>query len=349
MDPRATAAARGGRRAAPRARPSAPGRSSSTPGNFEPYQGVELLLEALALVPDVQLLLMGGEPAEIARMKARGPGARRRRALRLLRASARPPSCRPSSRWPTSSPRRGRRARTRPSRSTPTSPRASRSWPRASRPTRSSSTTRTRSSSSRRPGPGRGHPRGARRIPRTRRARAGRGRALVEREYSVERYREKIARAYADGRAARPEALSGRREGAEPYAGRASGREGNDRGEPRRAAARAGTPRRDPCRLEEVLRRRRRDRPVPVGDAVAKRQLDGRHDQRIVRRHGREHAVLVHECHRELRRQRLADLPRDRHVELLEHLGRQAEVGLPHEVERLRAASAASASAEETA
>jgi glycosyltransferase involved in cell wall biosynthesis len=49
-------------------------------GNFEPYQGVELLLDALALVPHVQLLLMGGSPDEVARMKtearARGVGER---------------------------------------------------------------------------------------------------------------------------------------------------------------------------------------------------------------------------------------------------------------------------------
>jgi glycosyltransferase involved in cell wall biosynthesis len=49
-------------------------------GNFEPYQGVELLLDALALVPHVQLLLMGGGPADVARMKAearaRGVGGR---------------------------------------------------------------------------------------------------------------------------------------------------------------------------------------------------------------------------------------------------------------------------------
>jgi glycosyltransferase involved in cell wall biosynthesis len=49
-------------------------------GNFEPYQGVELLLEALAHVPQVQLVLMGGGPADVARMKAearaRGIGER---------------------------------------------------------------------------------------------------------------------------------------------------------------------------------------------------------------------------------------------------------------------------------
>jgi len=49
-------------------------------GNFEPYQGVELLLDALALVPHVQLLLMGGGPSDVARLKAearsRGVGER---------------------------------------------------------------------------------------------------------------------------------------------------------------------------------------------------------------------------------------------------------------------------------
>jgi glycosyltransferase involved in cell wall biosynthesis len=49
-------------------------------GNFEAYQGVELLLEALAHVPQVQLLLMGGRPGDVARMKAearaRGIGER---------------------------------------------------------------------------------------------------------------------------------------------------------------------------------------------------------------------------------------------------------------------------------
>jgi glycosyltransferase involved in cell wall biosynthesis len=49
-------------------------------GNFEPYQGVELLLDALVLMPHVQLLLMGGNPGDVARMKAaaraRGVGER---------------------------------------------------------------------------------------------------------------------------------------------------------------------------------------------------------------------------------------------------------------------------------
>jgi glycosyltransferase involved in cell wall biosynthesis len=34
-------------------------------GNFEPYQGVELLLDAARLLPELQLVLMGGEPEQI--------------------------------------------------------------------------------------------------------------------------------------------------------------------------------------------------------------------------------------------------------------------------------------------
>ena len=40
-------------------------------GNFEAYQGVELLLEAMAAVPDAQLVLMGGEPFEIERLRVK--------------------------------------------------------------------------------------------------------------------------------------------------------------------------------------------------------------------------------------------------------------------------------------
>ncbi len=40
-------------------------------GNFEPYQGVELLLDAAANLPEAQVLLMGGEPAEIERLRER--------------------------------------------------------------------------------------------------------------------------------------------------------------------------------------------------------------------------------------------------------------------------------------
>ena len=40
-------------------------------GNFEPYQGVELLLEATALVPGATFLFMGGRAPEIERLRAR--------------------------------------------------------------------------------------------------------------------------------------------------------------------------------------------------------------------------------------------------------------------------------------
>ena len=40
-------------------------------GNFEPYQGVELLLEATPRVPDAQFVFMGGRPPEIERLRAR--------------------------------------------------------------------------------------------------------------------------------------------------------------------------------------------------------------------------------------------------------------------------------------
>ena len=40
-------------------------------GNFEPYQGVELLVDAAALLPDVQFLFMGGEADQIATLRAR--------------------------------------------------------------------------------------------------------------------------------------------------------------------------------------------------------------------------------------------------------------------------------------
>jgi glycosyltransferase involved in cell wall biosynthesis len=54
-------------------------------GNFEPYQGVDLLVEATALVPEAQLVLMGGEPAEIASLRARASN-------RCVFAGKRPPA-----------------------------------------------------------------------------------------------------------------------------------------------------------------------------------------------------------------------------------------------------------------
>jgi glycosyltransferase involved in cell wall biosynthesis len=59
-------------------------------GNFEPYQGVELLVDASRLVPQARFLFMGGEPGEIEALRARA------RALgtegRCVFAGKRPPS-----------------------------------------------------------------------------------------------------------------------------------------------------------------------------------------------------------------------------------------------------------------
>jgi glycosyltransferase involved in cell wall biosynthesis len=54
-------------------------------GNFEPYQGVELLIEAAALVPEAQFVFMGGEPGEIEAMRSRAGG-------RCVFAGKRPPA-----------------------------------------------------------------------------------------------------------------------------------------------------------------------------------------------------------------------------------------------------------------
>jgi glycosyltransferase involved in cell wall biosynthesis len=45
-------------------------------GNFEPYQGVELLVDAAARVPEAQFVLMGGETPEIDALRARAGGGR---------------------------------------------------------------------------------------------------------------------------------------------------------------------------------------------------------------------------------------------------------------------------------
>jgi glycosyltransferase involved in cell wall biosynthesis len=57
-------------------------------GNLEPYQGVDLLLDAAADVPGAWFVFMGGEPAEIEALKARA-GAR---TARLVFAGKRPPA-----------------------------------------------------------------------------------------------------------------------------------------------------------------------------------------------------------------------------------------------------------------
>ncbi len=58
-------------------------------GNFEPYQGVELLLAAVRLVENVSLLIVGGKPEEVAalRQKVAAAGC----AARVVFAGAQPP------------------------------------------------------------------------------------------------------------------------------------------------------------------------------------------------------------------------------------------------------------------
>ncbi len=56
-------------------------------GNFERYQGVELLLEAAARLPEAQFLFVGGEPEEIERLKVRAAAA----GARAVFAGKRPP------------------------------------------------------------------------------------------------------------------------------------------------------------------------------------------------------------------------------------------------------------------
>jgi glycosyltransferase involved in cell wall biosynthesis len=59
-------------------------------GNFEPYQGVDLLVEAAGLVKNVQFVFMGGERREIEAMRARSVWAGA--AERCVFAGKRPPA-----------------------------------------------------------------------------------------------------------------------------------------------------------------------------------------------------------------------------------------------------------------
>jgi len=59
-------------------------------GNFEAYQGVETLLDAAPLVGEAQFLLVGGEPSEIERLRERA--ARSGAGDRCVFAGKRPPS-----------------------------------------------------------------------------------------------------------------------------------------------------------------------------------------------------------------------------------------------------------------
>jgi glycosyltransferase involved in cell wall biosynthesis len=59
-------------------------------GNFEPYQGVELLLEATPHVPGAQFLFMGGRSPEIERLRARAGDLGT--STRVVFAGTRPPA-----------------------------------------------------------------------------------------------------------------------------------------------------------------------------------------------------------------------------------------------------------------
>ena len=165
-------------------------------GNFEPYQGVELLLDAVRLLPHVQLLLMGGGPADVARMKE----AARERGVgeRCVFSGQRPPSDLPAFLGladVVASPRsRGENT-----------PFKIFTYLASGRPlvaTRIPTHTQLLDDATAflveptAQGLAAGIHTALER-PEEARARAERGRALIEREYSAERYREKIARAYA--------------------------------------------------------------------------------------------------------------------------------------------------------
>ncbi len=59
-------------------------------GNFEEYQGVDLLVDAAARVPEAQFVFMGGQPGEIERERARAQAAGA--ADRCVFVGSRPPS-----------------------------------------------------------------------------------------------------------------------------------------------------------------------------------------------------------------------------------------------------------------
>jgi glycosyltransferase involved in cell wall biosynthesis len=164
-------------------------------GNFEPYQGVELLLEAFRLLPQVQLLIMGGDPTEVARMK--NEARLRTVGERCVFSGRRPPSELPvflALADVLASPRvRGENT-----------PFKVFTYLASGKPlvaTRIATHTQLLDDSTAclvEPTP-QGLAEGIRQAldrPEEARARTERGLALIDREYSVERYREKIARAY---------------------------------------------------------------------------------------------------------------------------------------------------------
>lgn len=165
-------------------------------GNFEPYQGVDLLVEASARVSEAQVLFMGGEPHEIERLRVRAEALGSGR--RTFFAGKRPPSELPlflAAADVVVSPR---------TRGTNT-PFKIFTYLASGRPlvaTRIASHTQLlddRLAFLVEPTP-EGLAAGLRAVLgnlEDARARADRGHALIERDYSQRRYREKVARAYA--------------------------------------------------------------------------------------------------------------------------------------------------------
>jgi glycosyltransferase involved in cell wall biosynthesis len=163
-------------------------------GNFEAYQGVELLVDASAIASEAQILLMGGEPAEVEALKRRAARA----GARCTFAGKRPPSDLPAFLALAdvlASPRaKGE--------NTPFKIYTYLSSGKPLVATRISTHTQLLDDSLAflvEPTPEglAGGIREALSTPAEARARAARGRDLIEREYSAARYAEKVARAYA--------------------------------------------------------------------------------------------------------------------------------------------------------
>lgn len=163
-------------------------------GNFESYQGVEMLVDAAAAVPEAQFVFMGGEPKEARILQARAEAG----GARCVFAGKRPPAELPAFLALTdvlASPRRRGE----------NTPFKIYTYLAAGKPivaTRIPSHTQLLDDETAflvdptAPGLAAGI-RAALDQPEDAAARARRGRELIEREYSVERYREKIARAYS--------------------------------------------------------------------------------------------------------------------------------------------------------
>ena len=164
-------------------------------GNFEPYQGVTILVDAARMVPEACFLFMGGEPAEIDALKVRT--ATQGRATRCIFSGKRPPSELPVFLALTevlASPRREGQ----------NTPFKVFTYLASGKPlvaTRIPTHTQLLDDSLAflvEPTPEglAGGIRQALADPTEAQARAARGRALIEREYSPARYAEKVARAY---------------------------------------------------------------------------------------------------------------------------------------------------------